>query len=250
MSTTDAGDWVGGFHAVASAVRSGQAREVHLAADRRDRRARDLERLCREAEVPLRREAREALDDRVSGSHQGVVARVEGGAGVRGEDELDALLDAAGPAPLVLVLEGVTDPRNLGACLRSADAAGVAVVVVPRSRSAPLTAAARKTASGAAETVPVVAVANLARTLRALGDRGLRRVGLAGDGEGLLWAQDLAGGCVLCLGAEETGLRRLTREHCDALAALPMAGAVGSLNVSVAAGIALFEAVRQRRAAS
>ncbi|MEE4360312.1 MAG: 23S rRNA (guanosine(2251)-2'-O)-methyltransferase RlmB [Pseudomonadales bacterium] len=239
--------WVGGFHAVTSAVRSEQAQVVRLAVDRRDRRGRDLERLCRELGVRVERVSRETLDALLEGSHQGVAVRVAEGAGVRNEDDLEVLLDGAGPAPLLLILEGVTDPRNLGACLRSADAAGACAVIVPRSRSAPLTAAARKTASGAAETLPLVAVSNLARTLRDLEARGFLRVGLADDGAGTLWDLSLTGPVALVLGAEETGLRRLTRELCDHLAALPMAGTVESLNVSVAAGVALFEVVRQRR---
>ncbi len=147
---------------------------------------------------------------------------------------------------LFLALDGVTDPHNLGACLRSADAAGASAVIVPRDRSASLTPAAAKAASGAAETVPLITVANLARTLRTLREQGMWVVGLAGDTDTVLYQVDLTLPTVLVMGAEGEGLRRLTRETCDHLAAIPMAGSVSSLNVSVAAGIALFEVVRQR----
>jgi 23S rRNA (guanosine2251-2'-O)-methyltransferase len=146
------------------------------------------------------------------------------------------------------VLDGVTDPHNLGACLRSADAAGVAAVIVPRDRAAGLTPVVRKVAAGAAESVPLVAVVNLARTLRELKERGLWLVGTADDASSTLYDVDLTGPTVLVLGSEGEGMRRLTREACDQLVSIPMAGAVESLNVSVATGIALFEAVRQRRA--
>lgn len=240
---------VAGFHAVLSALRAGRVLEVRLALGRRDARGQELESLVRERDVPLRRVAAEELDALDLGAHQGVVAELSSERGMGDEGELEVLLDAlAGrdEAALLLILEGVTDPRNLGACLRSADAAGAQAVLVPRSRTAPLTAAARKTASGAAETVPLIGVANLARTLGWLTQRGVRLIGLAGEGTSAPWDEDLRGHCALVLGAEGTGLRRLTRERCDALVALPMAGTVESLNVSVAAGIAMFEVVRQR----
>ncbi|HUH36820.1 MAG TPA: 23S rRNA (guanosine(2251)-2'-O)-methyltransferase RlmB, partial [Spongiibacteraceae bacterium] len=141
-----------------------------------------------------------------------------------------------------------TDPHNLGACLRTADAAGVCLVLAPRDKAASLNATARKVACGAAETVPFVAVTNLARSLRELKERGIWLVGAAGEAERSLYAQDLRGPVALVMGAEGSGLRRLTREHCDYLVHLPMAGAVSSLNVSVATGICLFEALRQRLA--
>jgi 23S rRNA (guanosine2251-2'-O)-methyltransferase len=245
--------WIGGFHAVGAALASGRVSTVALVEGRRDARAAGIETLAGEAGVPVERVPREDLERRELGNHQGVAARVEQPRPVEDEAALEALLDRAlaeGRAPLLLILEGVTDPRNLGACLRSADAAGADAVLVPRSRTAPLTAAARKTASGAAETVPLIAVANLARTLRWLGQRGLTVIGLAGEGGAPPWSVDLDGPVALVMGAEGEGLRRLTREHCDALVALPMTGTVESLNVSVAAGIALFEAVRQRAPAA
>jgi 23S rRNA (guanosine2251-2'-O)-methyltransferase len=188
--------------------------------------------------------------DRLAGGerHQGAVAEVAPRAGDP-ETQLEEALEALGDTPaLLLVLDGVTDPHNLGACLRSADAAGVAAVIVPRDRAAGLTPVVRKVAAGAAETVPLIAVVNLARTLRELKERGLWLVGTADDAPRTLYDVDLTGPTVLVLGSEGEGMRRLTREACDELVSIPMAGAVESLNVSVATGVALFEAVRQRRA--
>jgi 23S rRNA (guanosine2251-2'-O)-methyltransferase len=168
--------------------------------------------------------------------------------GAQDEDGLHALLEGLDRPPFVLVLDGVQDPHNLGACLRSADAAGVDAVVAPRDRSVGLTPVACKVASGAAETVPFFQVTNLVRTLEALRDaHRLWVVGTAGEAQTLIYDADLRGRLALVMGGEEKGLRRLTREHCDRLVRLPMAGTVESLNVSVATGVALFEAVRQRR---
>jgi 23S rRNA (guanosine2251-2'-O)-methyltransferase len=147
----------------------------------------------------------------------------------------------------LLVLDGVQDPHNLGACLRSADAAGVDAVIVPKDKAAGLTPVVRKVACGAAENVPFFQVTNLARTLRDLQERGIWLIGAAGEAESSLYQADLRGPLALVMGAEEQGMRRLTREHCDVLVNIPMAGSVESLNVSVATGICLFEAVRQRR---
>lgn len=238
--------WIAGFHAVKAAVDAGSVTEVWLAADRRDGRSRELETRCRKAGVALRRVAKRELEALDLGVHQGVAARVAAALLPGDEGSLERLLDDLHEPPLLLVLEGLTDPRNLGACMRSAEAAGAHAVLVPRSRSAPLTAVARKAASGAAERLPLILVANLARSLRWLEQRGIQRVGLAGAGSCPLWEVDLRGGCALLLGAEDSGLRRLTLDHCDQVAHLPMCGEVESLNVSVAAGIALFEAVRQR----
>jgi 23S rRNA (guanosine2251-2'-O)-methyltransferase len=163
---------------------------------------------------------------------------------------LDELLDRSEAPPLLLVLDGVTDPHNLGACLRTADAAGALAVIVPKDKSATLNATARKVACGAAEVVPLVAVTNLARTLEKLQKRGVWIVGTAGEASQELYSQDLSGPIALVMGAEGKGMRRLTREHCDYLVRLPMAGSVSSLNVSVATGVCLFEALRQRRATS
>jgi 23S rRNA (guanosine2251-2'-O)-methyltransferase len=183
----------------------------------------------------------------VSERHQGVVATIEP-LDVQvsmSEKELLVFLKAR-PQPLVLVLDGVTDPHNLGACLRSADAAGVDAVVTPKDNSAELNATARKVASGAADSVPLVRVTNLARTLKSLKELGLWIVGTTGEADTLLYDQDLTLPSVIVVGAEGPGMRRLTTEACDFLVKLPMAGDVSSLNVSVATGVCLFEAVRQR----
>ncbi len=188
--------------------------------------------------------------DRLAGGerHQGVVAEILPRA-ADPETQLEEAIEASGDEPaLLLVLDGVTDPHNLGACLRSADAAGVTAVIVPRDRAAGLTPVVRKVAAGAAESVPLIAVVNLARTLRGLKDRGLRLVGTCGDAPRTLYEVPLTGPTALVMGSEGEGMRRLTREVCDDLVSLPMAGAVESLNVSVATGVVLFEAVRQRRA--
>ncbi|HET6655547.1 MAG TPA: 23S rRNA (guanosine(2251)-2'-O)-methyltransferase RlmB, partial [Gammaproteobacteria bacterium] len=217
----------------------------------RGRGDRRLETLAVEASkqgVTLERLARDELD-RLTGAaaHQGAVAEVRAAA-PGNEQTLDTLLDELAKPPFLLVLDGVQDPHNLGACLRSAAAAGVHALIAPKDRAASLTPAARKVASGAAEIVPFVQVTNLARTLRSLKERGIWTVGLAGEADQPLYDFDLAGPLALVLGAEGSGLRRLTKEHCDFLGHIPMTDAVASLNVSVSAGVALFEAVRQRGA--
>jgi 23S rRNA (guanosine2251-2'-O)-methyltransferase len=193
--------------------------------------------------------ADDALLDKLAegGRHQGVVAEVLPRAGDP-ETQLEEALESAAGAPLLLVLDGVQDPHNLGACLRSADAAGVAAVIVPRDRAAGMTPVVRKVAAGAAETVPLVAVVNLARTLRQLKERGIWLVGTDDTADKTLYEADLKGPLALVMGSEGEGLRRLTRECCDLHVSIPMAGAVESLNVSVATGVVLFEAVRQRSA--
>ena len=182
------------------------------------------------------------------GRHQGVVAEITPRGGDP-ETQLEEALEAAQGAPLLLVLDGVQDPHNLGACIRSADAAGVTAVIVPRDRAAGLTAVARKVAAGAAETVPFIPVVNLARALRDLKERGVWLVGTDDAADRTLFEADLTGPLALVMGSEGEGLRRLTRECCDQLVSIPMAGAVESLNVSVATGVVLFEAVRRRAAA-
>ena len=191
--------------------------------------------------------ASDALDAATGGAaHQGVLAEVRPSAPLDENSLLDLLTSLPVPA-LVLVLDGVTDPHNLGACLRTADAAGATAVVAPRDRAAGLTPVVRKVAAGAAETVPFAQVTNLARSLRDMKEAGLWIAGTAEDGEKELFDADLTGPLALVMGSEGKGLRRLTRECCDFRLRLPMRGAVASLNVSVAAGVALYEAVRQRR---
>ncbi|OHC12877.1 MAG: 23S rRNA (guanosine(2251)-2'-O)-methyltransferase RlmB [Pseudomonadales bacterium GWC1_66_9] len=237
-----------GVHAVEALLRHHPRRvkQLWLAEGRQDPRVQALLELARQTRVPVGQRERRELDEWAEGVHQGVVAEVSPSQ-VWGEAMLDELLDRCEGAPLLLVLDGVTDPHNLGACLRTADAAGVQAVIVPKDKSATLNATVRKVACGAAEVVPLVAVTNLARTLEKLRQRGLWTVGTAGEVEQELYGLDLRGPTVLIMGAEGKGMRRLTREHCDYLVRLPMAGSVSSLNVSVATGVCLFEAVRQRR---
>ncbi len=241
-------DLICGLHAVGAALQQHpeQLDGLWVSNERADRRVSQIVTAARAAGVRFQLVPRVKLDRMAEGErHQGVVARLRA-ATVKGEDDLDALLAALPPAPLLLVLDGVQDPHNLGACLRSADAAGVHGVIVPRERSAPLTAAARRAASGAAETVPIFEVVNLARTLRAVTDAGIWLIGATQEAREPIFETDLRRPLGLVLGGEGKGLRRLTREHCDALVRIPMTGHVASLNVSVAAGICLYEALRQR----
>jgi 23S rRNA (guanosine2251-2'-O)-methyltransferase len=212
-----------------------------------DLRQRELQKIAQEQGLPVALGLPEELD-RLSGgaTHQGAVAEIRASAALNENGLLDLLVAAPSPA-LVLVLDSVTDPHNLGACLRTADAAGVLAVVAPRDRAVGLTPAVRKVAAGAAETIPFAQVTNLARTLRDLKSAGLWIAGTAADAERELHATDLCGPLAVVMGSEGQGLRRLTRESCDFCLRLPMLGAVESLNVSVAAGIVLFEALRQRR---
>lgn len=241
-----------GRHAAASVLARDPAGvlELWLQEKRHDvASARLLEMAAREG-IAVHRVARATLDRMVQGGrHQGVVLRYRAAAPLPARTLEEVLGALAGP-PFLLLLDGVQDPHNLGACLRSADAAGVHAVIVPKDRAAGMTPVVRKVASGAAEAVPLVQVTNLARTLEDLARRGVFVVGAAGDAETLLYDADLSGPLALVLGGEEKGLRRLTRAHCDVLVRIPMAGAVSSLNVSVAAGVCLFEACRQRRAPS
>lgn len=252
--TKDA-QWIAGINAVASAIEhdAGNVREVLLEAGARNPRIGVIEEEARRHGIDVRRVAQQALDGVAGGlRHQGAVARYAA-AKTWDEHELPALVEAAQGRALLLVLDGVQDPHNLGACLRSAAAAGATAVVIPRDKAVQVNATVRKTSAGAADSIPVVRVANLARSLRELQQLGVWIYGLAGEADAAspsLYALDLTGNVALALGGEADGLRRLTREHCDQLAAIPMPGAsrVESLNVSVAAGVALFEAVRQRQA--
>lgn len=240
-----------GVHAVEALLRHHPKRvkQLWLAESRQDPRVKVLLELAGQNRVPVGQKDRRELDEWAEGVHQGVAAEVSPSQ-VWGEAMLEELLDRREGAPLLLVLDGVTDPHNLGACLRTADAAGALAVIVPKDKSATLNATVRKVACGAAEVIPLVAVTNLARTLEKLQQRGLWLVGTAGEAEQELYQQDLTGPTVLIMGAEGKGMRRLTRDHCDYLVKLPMSGSVSSLNVSVATGVCLFEAVRQRKAAA
>ncbi len=235
-----------GFHAVTVRLKTApqSITEIHLDAGRRDARMRQFVQRATDAGVQLV----DSDDQRLAGlagtpRHQGVVARVEP---LPARHSLDEVLDdVAGPS-LLLVLDGVTDPHNLGACLRVADGAGAHAVVAPKDHAVGLNATVAKVASGAAETVPYMMVTNLARTLTELKERDIRIIGTSDDAEHTLYEADLSGPVALVLGAEGAGMRQLTRKHCDELVRIPMAGAVESLNVSVAAGVCLFEARRQR----
>ncbi len=244
------GSIVYGLHAVRAVLclRPQDVTRLSIAAARDDARVRELRELAAKRGVKATAASAEALDQETGGAaHQGVVAEVRPSVPLDENTLLDLLTAAPGPA-LVLVLDGVSDPHNLGACLRTADAAGATAVVAPRDRAAGLTPVVRKVAAGAAETVPFAQVTNLARALRDMKEAGLWIAGTAGDGEQELFQADLAGPLAVVMGSEGKGLRRLTREICDFSLRLPMQGAVASLNVSVAAGIVLYEALRQRRA--
>lgn len=238
-----------GMHAVDALLEKQPERviEIYALKGRDDERLNSIIGKAREWGVSVQFMQRKALDDKSSGEqHQGIIARVKA-AKVLTDNDLDACIKDLEEPPFLLILDGVTDPHNLGACLRSADAAGVHAVIIPKDNSASLTPVVRKVACGAAESVPLIHVTNLARTMRSLQDKGIWIYGTAGEAEQNIYDCKLAGGIALAMGAEGKGLRRLTREHCDELIKLPMAGAVSSLNVSVATGICLFEVVRQRR---
>jgi 23S rRNA (guanosine2251-2'-O)-methyltransferase len=235
-----------GFHAVVAKLRQDPegVREIYLASGRHDNRARDLIQLAGERGAKIVSVDAARLDGMAKGAqHQGVVASV---AAQQRYVTLDDVLDNLSEPALLLVLDGVTDPHNLGACLRVADAAGAHAVVAPKDRACGLNATAIKVASGAADSVPYIVVTNLARSLREIKERGIWTIGAAGEATRDLYAIEQKGATAWVLGAEGEGLRRLTRETCDELAKIPMYGAVESLNVSVASGICLFEARRQR----
>ena len=235
-----------GFHAVSVRLKTAPASvsEIFTDAARRDQRMRQLLERAQAANVRVQ-DSDDARLTQLAGTprHQGVVARV---AALPRTHSLDDLLDAVDGPPLLLVLDGVTDPHNLGACLRVADGAGVHAVIAPKDHAVGLNATVAKVASGAAETVPYLMVTNLARTLNELKERDIRIVGTSDDAPHTLYEAPLSGPLALVLGAEGKGLRQLTRKTCDTLLRIPMLGAVESLNVSVAAGLCLYEARRQR----
>lgn len=237
-----------GFHAVTVLLRQRPEAvlELHAGAERADGRMRDLLKLAEQKRVRVMTATADRLDGLAGhGPHQGVVARVTES---KKSHSLDDTLDAVVGPPLLLVLDGIQDPHNLGACLRVADAAGVSAVVAPKDRAVGLNATAAKVASGAAETVPYFPVTNLARTLRELKERSIWIVGTDEGAKDDVFTADFPESVAWVLGSEGEGMRRLTREHCDFLVRIPMLGVVESLNVSVAAGIVLFESVRRRLA--
>ncbi|MFQ6023979.1 MAG: 23S rRNA (guanosine(2251)-2'-O)-methyltransferase RlmB [Acidiferrobacterales bacterium] len=242
-------DVICGIHAVLTALQRNPKHidTVWLNEDRLDKRSEEIVRTARAAHVKLWRVPHTKLD-KLAGTerHQGVVGRYRAR---RSADErgLQALLAELTETPLLLILDGVQDPHNLGACLRSADGLGAHAVIMPRDRAVSVTATVRRTASGAAESVPVFEVTNLSRALHQLKNAGIWLLGASQEAETVIFEADLDRPLGLVLGGEEKGLRRLTREHCDALVRIPMLGTVSSLNVSVAAAVCLYEALRQRQ---
>jgi 23S rRNA (guanosine2251-2'-O)-methyltransferase len=237
-----------GFHAVTSRLRheAQSVEEIFVDAGRQDRRMQDLIANAKSAGVRVMPVDAERLDKIVgTRRHQGVIAFASQLSLAR---NLDELLDAVEGPPLLLILDGITDPHNLGACLRVADGVGAHAVIAPKDRSVGLNATAAKVASGAAETVPSITVTNLARTMRDLKERGIWLIGTSDDADKGLYEGDFTGPTALVMGSEGEGMRRLTRETCDVLVNIPMFGSVESLNVSVASGVCLYEARRQRLA--
>lgn len=235
-----------GFHAVTARLRheASSVEEIYIDAGRHDRRMQDLLAAAKAANVRIIHADEQRLHNMVgTHRHQGVVAKAGELSLAR---NLDELLDAIEGPPLLLLLDGITDPHNLGACLRVADGAGAHAVIAPKDRAVGLNATAAKVASGAAETVPYITVTNLSRTMRELKERDIWLFGTSDDAEKTVYQADFSGSAAIVMGSEGEGMRRLTRENCDALVSIPMFGAVESLNVSVASGVCLFEARRQR----
>ena len=240
--------WIVGINPVAGALANDPARvrEILVEQGSHNQRTAELVDEARRLGVHVHTRPR-AMLDKLSGHarHQGIVANYEVPA-AKSEQDLAVLLEASRDTALFLVLDGVTDPHNLGACLRSAAAAGATAVIVPKDRAVGVTPVVRRASAGAVDRVPLIEVTNLARALREMKDAGVWLTGLAGEADASLYDVDLRGKIALVLGGEGEGMRRLTREACDHLARIPMPGATESLNISVATGIALFEAVRQR----
>jgi 23S rRNA (guanosine2251-2'-O)-methyltransferase len=236
-----------GFHAVVARLRHAPAsiKEIYVEASRRDKRMLALQHQIEQAAVKLYAVSSERLDGLARGiRHQGVVALVEP---MPRREDIDEVLDAMTAPAFLLLLDSITDPHNLGACLRTADAAGVHAVIAPRDRAVGLNSTVQRVACGAADTVPYIMVTNLARTMRELKERGIYLVGTADQVDTSLYAVDASPSIGWVMGAEGDGLRRLTRENCDVLVHIPMLGSVESLNVSVASALCLYETVRQRQ---
>ena len=240
-------DWIYGIHAVHTMLKSAPQRvkELYVQRGRLDDRLQKIHKLAEQHGVTLQWATVKQLDGKAEGRHQGVMALCSPGE-TYDESFLLKLAEERGGDAFFLMLDGVTDPHNLGACLRAADGAGVQAVIVPKDNSVGLTPVVSKVACGAAETMPLVMVTNLTRTLEKLQQQGAWVVGTTGDAEQLIYDIDLKGPMVLVMGAEGAGMRQLTQKQCDFLVKLPMAGGVSSLNVSVATGICLYEVVRQR----
>jgi 23S rRNA (guanosine2251-2'-O)-methyltransferase len=241
-------DLVFGLHAIQAAleVPVTRVKEIWLADEREDSRIISLIKSAKKHNITPQNIAREELDEMVPDArHQGAIARCAP-LGNLDETDLFKLLDELNESPLLLILDGVQDPHNLGACMRTAEAAGAHAVIAPKDRASSLTNTALKVSSGAAERLPFIQITNLARILRELQQRGIWLVGTSGESETSLFEADLKGPLAIVLGAEGRGIRRLTRETCDQVMYIPMKGEAESLNVSVAAGVCLFEAMRQR----
>lgn len=236
-----------GIHAIEALLQrqSNQIEELWLQQGRNDARMQSISEHARQLGIKCKQVPRDELDRNVEGRHQGVIALTKPAQVLR-ERDLVSILETIEHQPLLLILDGVTDPHNLGACLRTADAAGVDAVIAPKDNSATLNATVRKVACGAAEVVPFIQVTNLARTMKDIQQRGVWITGTSGDAQQSIYDADLRGPVALVMGAEGKGMRRLTSENCDYLVKLPMVGSVSSLNVSVATGVSLFEITRQR----
>lgn len=234
-----------GFHAITARLRHHpeSLQVIYMDEARKDKRAKEFHKLAEEKGVRVVLAPAARIEEMARGKSQGVVAMAEP---IQLAKDLDEVLENLAEPALLMVLDGVTDPHNLGACLRSADAFGAHAVIAPKDRSAGLSAVAMKAASGAADSVPYLTVTNLARALRELKDKGILLVGTDDTAPATLMDADFTVPAALVLGAEGAGMRRLTREHCDMLVRIPMFGQVESLNVSVSAGVCLYEARRQR----
>ncbi|MBF7074026.1 23S rRNA (guanosine(2251)-2'-O)-methyltransferase RlmB [Glaciecola sp. MH2013] len=238
-----------GLHAMTAIIDREPERviELFVLKGRDDERLTHIINQARKHGISIQFCQRKTLDDKAKGEqHQGVFARAKPGK-ILDESDLDSILEKQS-TPFLLLLDGVTDPHNLGACLRTADAAGVHAVIVPKDKSAALSPTVRKVACGAAEVIPLIQVTNLSRTMKTLQEAGVWIVGTAGEADQSIYDCKLTGPTALVMGAEGKGMRRLTRENCDDLIKLPMAGSVSSLNVSVATGICLYEILRQNQA--
>jgi 23S rRNA (guanosine2251-2'-O)-methyltransferase len=241
-------EWVFGIHAINALLkhRPEAILQIYLQSGRLDERISEITDHANSLGIPVEVMDKKELDKKANGNHQGAVAFCKEIKLEYNESYLEELLNKLERPPLLLVLDGVTDPHNLGACLRSAEAAGVDAVIVAKDKSALMNATVRKVASGAAEIIPFIVVTNLVRCLQQLQKRGIWVMGAAGEADKSIYNTDLKGALALVLGAEGSGLRRLTRETCDELLYIPMQGETSSLNVSVSAGVFLFEALRQR----
>jgi 23S rRNA (guanosine2251-2'-O)-methyltransferase len=237
-----------GIHSVEAFLKKNPGKIVRLVIlqGRQDKKIDSISQLAKKNNIKIEFSSREAMDEMTQQeNHQGVIAFTQGNSHTQTEEDLLEIIEKKQKV-FFLILDGVQDPHNLGACLRSADAAGVDAVIVPKDNAVGITPVVSKVASGAAETVPLIQVTNLARTMQSLQEKGVWIYGAAGEVEQSLFSAKLTGSIAIALGAEGAGLRRLTREHCDVLLKIPMQGTVSSLNVSVATGVFLFEAVRQR----